>query len=391
MIPRILAKYATAIFTKYPVVTITGPRQSGKTTLAKATFADRPYANLENPVTRLFAQEDPLAFLNQYPEGAVIDEIQRAPNLLSYIQVIVDERRKNSLYVLTGSQQFEFMRGISQSLAGRTALLKLLPLSIPELSGRFSPGIDEMLFKGFYPRIYDQDIEPAQAYGDYFETYVERDLRQLVNVKDLSVFQRFVRLCAGRCGQLLNLNSLANDTGISQSTAREWMTVLEASYIVFLLPPFHANIGKRLIKSPKIYFYDVGLASWLCGIEEEKQVATHPLRGSLFENMAIMEALKHRYNLGKRNNLYFYRDSNGNEIDLIYTKGPDLLPIEIKSGQTITPAYFSSLKKFYALFPEHLLRPGFLLYGGETEQQRQDAKVMRIFSFPQHLDEIEKQ
>ena len=391
MISRTLAAYAAAIFTKYPVLTITGPRQSGKTTLARATFADKPYANLENPVTRQFAQEDPLAFLNQYPEGAVIDEIQRVPDLLSYIQVIVDERRRNSLFVLTGSQQFELMRGISQSLAGRTALLKLLPLSIPELSAHFSPGIDELLFKGFYPRIYDQEIAPAQAYGDYFETYVERDLRQLVNVKDLRAFQRFVRLCAGRCGQLLNLNNLANDTGISQSTAREWMTVLEASYIVFLLQPFHANIGKRLIKSPKMYFYDVGLASWLCGIEEEKQVATHPLRGSLFENMAIMEALKYRYNHGKRNNLYFYRDSNGNEIDLIYTRGNDLLPIEIKSGQTITPSYFSSLQKFYALFPDQLPWPGFLLYGGETEQSRQDTTVMRIFSFPQHLDEIEKQ
>lgn len=389
MIPRILAEYATSIFAKYPVVTITGPRQSGKTTLARATFADKPYANLENPVTRQFAQEDPLAFLNQYPEGAVIDEIQRVPDLLSYIQVIVDEKRKNSLFVLTGSQQFELMRGISQSLAGRTALLKLLPLSIPELSARFAPGVDEMLFKGFYPRIYEQDIAPAQAYGDYFETYVERDLRQLVNVKDLSIFQRFVRLCAGRCGQLLNLNSLANDTGISQSTAREWMTVLEASFIVFLLQPFHANIGKRLIKSPKIYFYDVGLASWLCGIEEEKQVKTHPLRGSLFENMAIMEALKYRYNHGKRNNLYFYRDSNGNEIDLLYVIGKDMLPVEIKSGQTITPSYFSSLKKFRALFPDSLPWPGFLLYGGETEQLRQDVKVMRIVSFPQQLDEIE--
>lgn len=391
MIPRILAKYATAIFTKYPVVTITGPRQSGKTTLARATFADKAYANLENPVTRQFAQEDPVGFLNQYPEGAVIDEIQRVPDLLSYIQVIVDERRKNSLFVLTGSQQFELMRGISQSLAGRTALLKLLPLSIPELSARFSLGIDEMLVKGFYPRIYDQDIAPAQAYGDYFETYVERDLRQLVNVKNLSVFQRFVRLCAGRCGQLLNLNSLANDTGISQSTAREWMTVLEASYIVFLLQPFHANIGKRLIKSPKVYFYDVGLAGWLCGIEEEIQVATHPLRGSLFENMAIMEALKYRYNHGKRNNLYFYRDSNGNEIDLIYVKGNDMLPIEIKSGQTITSAYFTSMKKFQALFSDQLPWHGFLIYGGETEQSRQDCKVMRIFSFPQHLSGIEKQ
>ncbi len=390
MIPRTMAGYAASAFAKYPVVTVTGPRQSGKTTLARATFADKPYANLENPVTRQFAEEDPLAFLNQYPQGAIIDEIQRVPDLLSYIQVIVDEKRTNSLFVLTGSQQFELMRGISQSLAGRTALLKLLPLSLSELSPHFSLSVDELLFNGFYPRIYDQGIAPDQAYGDYFETYVERDLRQLINIKNLSLFQRFVKLCAGRCGQLLNLNSLANDTGISQSTAREWMTVLEASYIVFLLQPFHANIGKRLIKSPKIYFYDVGLASWLCGIEDQRQIPTHPLRGNLFENMVIMETLKYRYNQGKRNNLYFYRDSNGNEVDLLYTMGQDLLPIEIKSGQTITPSYFRGLKKFCALFPDQVPWPSILVYSGEMEQLRQDFTVVRIFSLSRHLEQVER-
>jgi uncharacterized protein len=220
---------------------------------------------------------------------------------------------------------------------------------------------------------------------------VERDLRQLINIKNLSLFQRFIRLCAGRCGQLLNLNSMANDSGISQSTAREWMTVLEASYIVFLLQPFHANINKRLIKSPKIYFNDVGLAGWLCGIEEEKQIATHPLRGNLFENLAVIEALKHRYNYGKRNNLYFYRDSNGNEIDILYTRGQDILPIEIKSGQTITPAYFDGLRKFSALFPDRLPMSGFLIYGGETEQLRQTTKVLCISSLSQHLEIIDQQ
>jgi uncharacterized protein len=327
--------------------------------------------------------------LNQYPEGAVIDEIQRVPELLSYIQVIIDEKRENSLYVLTGSQQFELMRGITQSLAGRTALLKLLPFSISEILPYFSFDVDDLLFKGFYPRIYDQDIAPTQAYGDYFETYVERDLRQLINIKKLNIFQRFVQLCAGRCGQLLNLNSLANDCGVSQSTAREWLTVLEASYIVFLLQPFHANIGKRLIKSPKIYFYDVGLAAWLCGIEEKRQIATHPLRGNLFENMAVIETLKYRYNQGKRNNLYFFRDSNGNEIDLLCTKGHELLPIEIKSGQTITSAYFKGLKKFKALFNEQLPWPGFLIYSGEVEQLRNDISVIRISSLSHYLDEIE--
>lgn len=389
MITRILAEYAVSAFKKYPVLTITGPRQSGKTTLTRATFADKPYANLEHPVTRQFAEADPVAFLNQYPSGAIIDEIQRVPDLLSYIQAIVDEKQQNSLFVLTGSQQFELMQGISQSLAGRTALLKLLPFSLAEISPHESLTVDEILFKGFYPRIYDQNINPSQAYGDYFETYVERDLRQLVNVKNLSLFQRFVKLCAGRCGQLLNLNNLANDTGISQSTAREWMTVLEASYIVFLLQPYHANIGKRLVKSPKIYFYDVGLVSWLCGIEKEQQLATHPLRGNLFENVVIMETLKYRYNHGKRNNLYFYRDSNGNEIDLLYTKGANMLPIEIKSGQTISNSYFRNLKKFTLLFPNALPWSTLLVYAGETEQYRQKTKVIRADSLSTVLDEID--
>lgn len=383
-----MAAYATAVFDKYPVLTITGPRQSGKTTLVRDAFADKPYANLEHPVTRQFAEEDPVGFLQQYPDGAILDEIQRVPELLSYLQVIVDEQRKNSLFILTGSQQFELMQGISQSLAGRTALLKLLPFSLAELTPYFSLQVDEALFKGFYPRIYDQDIDPAQAYGDYFETYVERDVRQLISIKNLSLFQRFVKLCAGRCGQLLNLNNLANDTGISQSTAREWMTVLEASYIIFLLQPFHANIGKRLIKSPKIYFYDAGLAAWLCGIEEEKQIAAHPLRGNFFENMAVMEVLKFRYNKGKRNNLLFFRDSNSNEVDLLYTKGEKILPMEIKSGQTITSSYFRGLQKFRELFPDLADVPDFLIYSGETEQVRRETKVMRIFSLAGQLEEI---
>ncbi len=388
-IPRKLAENADNLFQKYPVITITGPRQSGKTTLARTTFSHKPYVNLENPLVREFAQEDPVAFLKQYPDGAVIDEIQRVPGLLSWIQVTVDEKRENSLYVLTGSQQFELVRDISQSLAGRAALLKLLPLSLEELAGLRLPAVDEMIYTGFYPRIYDQGIEPAQAYGDYFETYVERDLRQLMNIRNLSLFQRFVRLCAGRCGQLLNLSSLADDVGISQKTAREWITVLEASYIVFLLQPYYANIGKRLVKTPKLYFYDTGLAAWLCGIENESQVATHPLRGSLFENTVVMEALKFRYNRGKRSNLYFYRDSNGNEIDLVYSMGHFLLPIEIKSGQTITSNYFRGLKKFRSLFKEQIAGPSLLVYAGEVEQPRQDVHVITVYSLANYLQEVE--
>ena len=388
MIKRTLSDYAQYIFTKYPVITVTGPRQSGKTTLARQTFSEKPYVNLENPVVRQFAIEDPVGFLNQYPQGAVLDEIQRAPELLSYLQVIVDDKKENGLYVLTGSSQFELMEKISQSLAGRTALLKLLPFSIKELSSYKVESLDELIFKGFYPRIYDQDIPPGQAYGDYFETYIERDLRQLINIKNLNLFQRFVTLCAGRTGQLLNLSNLANDTGISHSTAREWMTVLEASYIVYLLPPFYRNIKKRLVKSPKLYFYDVGLACWLLGIENISHVKNHPLRGQLFENMAVVEALKYRYNLGKRDNLNFFRDSAGNEIDLIYNISHNLLPVEIKSGQTITSDYFKGFKIFKKVIPD-LPYGQLVIYAGDKGQKRTDVKVININRFSQVLETID--
>ncbi len=388
MVQRTLAAYAAFMATKYPVVTITGPRQSGKTTLAQTVFAHKPYANLENPVVRQFAMDDPVGFLKQYPDGAVLDEIQRVPELLSFLQVIVDEKKENGLFVLTGSQQFELMDSISQSLAGRTALLKLLPFSLAEVESFGEKSIDELLFTGFYPRIHDQNIPPAQALGDYYETYVERDLRQLVNIRNLNLFQRFVQLCAGRVGQLLNLSSLANDTGISHSTAREWLSVLEASYIVFLLRPFHANLGKRLVKSPKIYFYDIGLACWLSGIDAAKQLANHPLRGNFFENMVVLDVLKYRYNLGKRNNLFFYRDSSGNEVDLLYTLGRHLLPIEIKSGQTISSSYFRGLDTFSRSFPD-LPHGRLLVYAGDMIQQRTGVTITDMHQLTRFLAEKE--
>ena len=388
MVKRILSDYARFISTKYPIVTITGPRQSGKTTIAQQTFPDKPYANLENPVVRRFAIEDPIGFLNQYPEGAVLDEIQRAPDLLSYLQVIVDEKKTNELFVLTGSRQFDLMDKVSQSLAGRTALLKLLPYSIDEIETYKVDSLDEMLFKGFYPRIYDQDIPPGQAYGDYFETYVERDLRQLVNIRNMTLFQRFVTMCAGRSGQLLNLSSLANDAGITHSTAREWITVLEASYIVYLLAPFYRNIGKRLVKSPKLYFYDVGLACWLCGVENISHIKNHPLRGNLYENMVVIEALKYRYNHGKRDNLNFYRDSSGNEIDLVYNISHNILPVEIKSGQTITSDYFKGLKKFKEVFQD-LPFGELLIYAGDMSQERTGVKVLNIRKFSEFLRTVD--
>jgi len=391
MIPRKLAPYARFIASKYPVVTITGPRQSGKTTMARDAFPDKAYANLESPLTRQFATEDPVGFLNQYPQGVILDEIQRTPELLSFIQVQADARRENGFFILTGSQQFELLNSVTQSLAGRTALLKLLPFSLEELlPHRPELTVDELLFKGFYPRIYDQDIPPTQALGDYFETYVERDLRQLINVHNLGLFQKFVRLCAGRVGQILNLHSLANDTGISHSTARQWLTVLEASYIVFQLPPYHANIGKRLIKSPKLYFYDVGLAAWLCGVEEPSHLRNHPLRGNFYENLVVMEVLKFRYNAGKRSNLYFFRDSIGNEVDLLYTIAHQLLPIEIKAGQSITSDYLKGLRTFAKLFPD-LPYGRLLVYAGPESQQRSEVTIINVFQLADFLAELKEE
>ena len=364
---------------KYPVVTITGPRQSGKTTLCRMMFAHKPYANLESPDIRQFAVDDPRGFLAQYPDGAVIDEIQRAPDLVSYLQPLVDEDRRDGLFILTGSQQFEVSNTINQSLAGRTALVKLLPFSIAELQPAFGlPGIDRLLYHGFYPRLWDKQLNPTQALGDYYQTYIERDLRQLVAIKDLNLFQRFIQLCAGRIGGLLNVSSLANDTGISHTTAGNWLSLLEASYIIFQLQPYFRDISKRLIKSPKLYFYDVGLATFLLGIENETQLARDPLRGSLFENLVVSEALKYRFNRGRGSNLYFYRDSKGNEVDLLIVSGSKFFPIEIKSGMTITRDYFKGLNHFARVFPDHIPNGSGLVYGGEAAQKRTDVAIVPV-------------
>lgn len=384
MIKRTLEPVLKKLALQYPVVTITGPRQSGKTTLSRKVFPNLHYVNLEAPDVRLFAVDDPRGFLAAHADGVILDEIQRAPELLSYIQTIVDEERRPGQFILTGSQQFEVMNTVSQSLAGRTALLKLLPLSIEEIKGQHLPdSVDRMLLSGFYPRIYDQGLNPTQAMGDYFETYVERDLRQLGAIKDLMQFERFVRICAGRTGQLLNMQSLGNDVGASHTTVRSWLTLLEASYIVFLLPPWHANISKRLVKSPKLYFYDVGLASYLLGLEDENQMSRDPLRGHLFENLVIIEALKHRYNQGKRSNLYFYRDSNGNEVDLIAENGRKLSAIEIKAGATVNPDYFKGLKSFMIAVGDRWQVTSSVIYGGKDIQRRTDSLVYPITKCPE--------
>ena len=389
MIKREMTPHLVKLFKQYPFVTVTGPRQSGKTTLCRTAFPHLKYVNLEAPDQREFAESDPLGFLSQLGVGAILDEIQRVPGLLSYLQVLADEKRENSLFVLTGSEQFRLSNAISQSLAGRTALLHLLPFSLAERQRTgASTATDDILYSGFYPRIHDQRLEPRQALGDYFETYVERDVRGLGDIRNLSAFRRFVRLCAGRVGQLVNLSSLGADAGVSHTTARHWLTVLETSYVLFQLPPFHANIRKRLVKAPKLYFYDVGLASYLIGIEHAEQIATHPLRGALFENAVVTETLKHRFNRGHRFNLSFFRDRRGLECDLLYETGHDIGAIEIKSGVTIASDSFDGLGRIAELVPQ--INAKALVYGGTDRQSRRDCEVVPIDALPGVLARFER-
>ncbi len=388
MIAREITPRLVALFKQYPFVTVTGPRQSGKTTLCRAAFPDLAYVNLEAPDQREFAESDPRGFLARLDNGAILDEIQRVPSLLSYLQVIADEKGRNSLFVLTGSEQFRLSNAISQSLAGRTALLRLLPFSLAERRQTgASNAVDDVLYSGFYPRIHAQGLDARQALGDYFETYVERDVRRLGEIRNLSNFQRFVRLCAGRVGQLVNLSSLGADAGVSHATARAWLTVLEASYVVFQLQPFHANLRKRLIKSPKLYFYDVGLASYLIGIEHASQVATHPLRGPLFENTVVIEALKRRFNRGRRANLSFFRDARGLECDLLYETGHGIGAIEVKSGATVASDYFDALKRVAKRIPD--ITATCVVYGGAERQARTHGEAVPLSEFAGVLDGFE--
>jgi predicted AAA+ superfamily ATPase len=366
MIQRDAEKTVRNLLQGFPIVTITGPRQSGKTTLARAIFPDKPYVSLEDPDVRLFAAEDPRSFLERYTDGAVLDEVQRSPDLLSYLQSAVDADGRMGLYILTGSQQFGLLSTISQSLAGRTAFMELLPFSIQELKrvDLLPMHTDVILHKGCYPPIYDRDLLPHTWFNAYTTAYVERDVHQVLKVQELETFQRFVRLCAGRTGQLLNYSSIAAECGITHNTVKAWISVLEASYIVFLLRPHHANFNKRLVKMPKLYFFDVGLAAWLLGIREAEQIAAHPLRGSLFETFIISELMKSRFNQGERPDLFFWRDSNGNEVDVIGERGGKLMPLEIKSGKTLTSESTKNLKRYISLAKDKCTSPT-LIYGGE--------------------------
>jgi predicted AAA+ superfamily ATPase len=374
-IKRELEGYLSYISTKYPVVTLTGPRQSGKSTLVRHVFPEKKYVSLEDPDTQLFARQDPRGFLNTY-NNAVIDEAQKVPEIFSYIQTLVDNTDTPGQFILTGSSNFLLFEKITQSLAGRTAVLHLLPFSLREIhSIKGFTDYEDYLFTGFYPRIYKMDIHPGDFYPGYTKTYVERDVRTLRNIPDLIQFQLFVKLCAGRIGQLLNLSSLANDCGISHTTAKSWISVLEASFIIFLLRPHHKNFNKRLIKMPKLYFYDPGLAAYLLDIQSAEQVKTHYSKGALFELMIISEIMKRRLNQGQSAGVHFWRDKNGNEIDCLLESEGSLLPIEIKSGRTVSSDYFKGTDYFLKLAGNLASKP-YIVYGGTENQQRTTADVI---------------
>ena len=376
MIPRNITPYIERLTAKFPVLAITGPRQSGKTTLLKHLFKEYQYVSLENPESRAFAQEDPKGFLETYPEKVIFDEVQRVPDLFSYLQGVVDEANIEGQFILSGSQNFLLLEKITQSLAGRVALFKLLPFSFEELKKENLLAQDWSVaaYKGLYPRIYDKDISPTDFYPNYIETYVERDVRNLINIKDLTLFRNFVKLCAGRIGQLLNVSSLANDCGISQPTAQAWLSILESSYIIFTLPPYYKNFNKRVIKSPKLYFYDTGLAASQLGITTAGQIDTHYLKGGLFENMIMAELLKQNFNQGIQADFYFWRDSNGNELDCLVERAGQLEIIEMKAGKTINTDYFKGLNYFKEVAGE-LISQSYLVYGGDQNQKRTEGLV----------------
>ena len=364
---------------KSPSITLTGPRQSGKTTLSRAVFPQHGYVSLEAPDARAFASEDPRAFLSQYPDGAIIDEVQRVPELLSYLQGIIDADPKPGRWILTGSQNLYLAESVSQSLAGRTAVHHLLPLARNEVV-RFVQHprtLEEAVLAGGYPRIFDQALNPSEWLRSYVATYIERDVRAISQVGDLTIFQRFVELCAGRTAQLINYSALASDCGVSQPTARAWLGILEASFIVFRLPPFHKNLGKRLVKMPKLHFYDTGLVCWLIGIRTPEQLRSHPLRGPIFETWVISEIVKHRMNLGETRGLFFYRNRDGAEVDLIIEHPSSVTLVEAKSSQTPSSSLFDGARRVRRhLVDSSLPCDVVVAYGGDQYQNRAHGRLI---------------
>lgn len=378
MIQRAIMKELMESAREYPVVTIFGPRQSGKTTLVRMAFPDKAYVSMEDPDVRAAAERDPRGFLSTFTSGAVLDEIQRLPILLSYIQGIVDENNVPGMFILTGSHQPELHQSISQTLAGRTAVLTLLTFSLNELS-HYRKIWDpfDLIATGTYPRVHQEKLKPRRFFNGYLQTYIERDVRNLINIRDLRSFQQFLTLLAGRVGQIVNFTSLSNDIGVSSTTIKTWISVLKASFVIFELPPFFDNIKKRIIKSPKIYFCDPGLAAFLLGIEAPAQVSRDPLRGGLYENLLIAEILKYRYNKGLRPEMYFYRDSNGNEVDLVLKKGRQLIAIEIKSAATFTTDFLKGIERFSKALGNRQIE-GMVFYNGPHTHQVNKTRVLNL-------------
>jgi predicted AAA+ superfamily ATPase len=363
--------------TKFPIISVTGPRQSGKTTMLRTLFPEYRYVSLENPDDQDFAMQDPRRFLATYNRYVILDEAQRVPQLFNYLQGKVDEDRIPGQYILSGSQNYLLMERISQSLAGRVALFKLFPFSFSELesAGLMPPTPEEAIFKGFYPRVFDQNLLPRDFYPNYFETYVQRDVRQLTAVQDLIQFRNFVRLCAGRIGQPINYQMLASDSGVSPVTAKAWLGILETSHIVFLLPPYFRNFSKRISKTPKLYFYDVGFAAYLLGITAPGDLTAHFARGQLFENLMIAEFVKRQFQSGWSSDLYFWQESNGKEIDLLSEQNGVLTAVEIKSAATTNSAFFDNLLYFQKQAGTEQPIRSFLIYSGKESQERSAANV----------------
>lgn len=377
MIDRDIEPLLRKMAAQFKTVVVTGPRQSGKTTLSRKVFPQKPYVSLEAPDERARAERDPRHFLSRYPDGCILDEVQRVPSLFSYLQGVLDESSRAGQFILTGSQQFGMMEQISQTLAGRVGLLSLLPFSSGELAshGELAESLDEVMFRGAYPPIYDQKIDPVLWLNAYIDTYVERDVRQILQVQNTSHYQRFLALCAGNVGQLLNASRIGADCGLNHGTVQSWISVLEASYVAFRLQPHHSNFRKRVVKTPKLYFWDVGLAVRLLGIENASQLATHPLRGALFENWVIVELAKGRFNRGQRSNLYFWRNNLGLEVDVLAERAGRLCPIEIKSGATFASDWLGNLNKWRKLAGDVSGAPQ-LVYGGDSDWKEDAVDVL---------------
>ena len=377
MIQRVATERLLKLAKSFRSVAVVGPRQSGKTTLCRKVFPNKPYISLENPDILEFATKDPRAFLSQFPNGAILDEVQKAPHLFSYLQQTLDETTKKGLFILTGSNNFLLQENITQTLSGRIAYIQLLPLSLQELrnSKKLKVKYDWHIFNGGYPEQITRKINATDWYNAYISTYIERDVRQLKNISSLSLFMKLLKLCAGRTGQILNLASLANDCGLDAKTVSSWLSILQSSYIIYLLKPHHQNFNKRIIKSPKLYFYDTGIACALLGITDIKQIATHALKGFLFENLLISDLLKQKFNAGKADNLFYWRDKTGNEIDILVDDAGKFTAIELKAGETIADSFFKGLIYFDALNQKTISKE--LIYGGKQVQKRSNGIIVK--------------